>query len=182
MDAGIVNRGSRIPKICALGAFVLAVFFYAGLCSGDFFDGADFVRADPLEGAADLPEAVRAISFALMPSLLSFASVFALSFTPYCAVSCAICTALRAFASGAALAAGISDAAVLYASFVFQAVILAAFAVVTAVRHPLLVSVYALGKSAPRQIIVSYTEVFLCMSGLCAFVHTAAVLISHFLR
>lgn len=43
MDAEIVTRGSRIPKICALCVFILAVFFYAGLCSGDFFKGADFV-------------------------------------------------------------------------------------------------------------------------------------------
>ena len=70
MDAEIVTRGSRIPKICALCVFILAVFFYAGLCSGDFFKGADFVRADPLEGVADLPGAVRALSFALVPPLL----------------------------------------------------------------------------------------------------------------
>lgn len=105
MDAEIVTRGSRIPKICALCVFILAVFFYAGLCSGDFFKGADFVRADPLEGVADLPGAVRALSFALVPPLLSFASIFALAFTPYCAVSCAVCVALHAFASGAALTA-----------------------------------------------------------------------------
>ena len=83
MDAEIVTRGSRIPKICALCVFILAVFFYAGLCSGDFFKGADFVRADPLEGVADLPGAVRALSFALVPPLFSFAAIFALSFTPY---------------------------------------------------------------------------------------------------
>ena len=125
---------------------------------------------------------MRALSFALVPPLLSFASIFALAFTPYCAVSCAVCVALHAFASGAALTAGISDAVLLYASFVFSTVSLAAFAVVTAVRHPILVSVYALGKNAPRRIIVSYTGVFLCLSGLCAFVYTAAALISHFLR
>lgn len=78
MDAEIVTRGSRIPKICALCVFILAVFFYAGLCSGDFFKGADFVRADPLEGVADLPGAVRALSFALVPPLFSFAAIFAL--------------------------------------------------------------------------------------------------------
>ena len=94
MDAEIVTRGSRIPKICALCVFILAVFFYAGLCSGDFFKGADFVRADPLEGVADLPGAVRALSFALVPPLLSFASIFALSFTPYRAQSAWHCTPL----------------------------------------------------------------------------------------
>ena len=51
--------------------------------------------SDPLEGVADLPGAVRALSFALVPPLLSFASIFALSFTPYCAVSCRLVRSLR---------------------------------------------------------------------------------------
>lgn len=72
------------------------------------------------KGSPIFPERMRALSFALVPPLFSFAAIFALSFTPYCAVSCAVCVALRAFASGAALAAGISDAVMLYASFVFQ--------------------------------------------------------------
>ena len=37
MDAEIVTRGSRIPKICALCVFILAVFFYVVLSLRRFF-------------------------------------------------------------------------------------------------------------------------------------------------
>lgn len=56
MDAEIVTRGSRIPKICALCVFILAVFFYAGLAPEIFSKVRTLCARIRSKGSPILPE------------------------------------------------------------------------------------------------------------------------------